>query len=119
MTSEQLGQAPGQVQQGRIPFEENVNGFNPGLYLQHFMTKLDPMSPLVFNRPQRPKKAFVLQANPDCWFEDAKLGINEVRKAVAVLCQATGLPKYTNVNIKDLRHQHIKKRSRDYSFENM
>ena len=119
LTSEQLGQAPGQVQQGRIPFEENVNGFNPGLYLQHFMTKLDPMSPLVFNRPQRPKKAFVLQANPDCWFEDAKLGINEVRKAVAVLCQATGLPKYTNVNIKDLRHQHIKKRSRDYAFENM
>ena len=115
-TSEQPGPGQGQVQQGRIPFEENVNGFNPGLYLQHFMTKLDPMCPLLFNRPQRPKKAFVLQANPDCWFEDAKLGINEVRKAVAVLCKATGLPKYTNVNVKDLRHQEKgkKKRSRDH-----
>ena len=105
------------VPQGRIPFEENINGFNAGLYFQQYLTKLDGASPMLFNRPQRPKKTFTLQANPECWFEASKIGDNEMRKAVATLCKACGLPKYTNVNVKDLRH-HFKqpRRSRDNNF---
>ena len=94
---------------GIIPFMENANGFNSGLFFQYYLTKLETNSTFLFNRPQRIKKAFVLHSNPTNWFENSRMGKNETAKAVTTLCQATGLPKYTNVNVKELRHHRIEK----------
>ena len=67
-------------QAGTLKFEEDSNGFNPGLFMKHYLTKLSEEGEYLFNRPQRPCKAFVLQSNPKTWFEVHKAGKNEVSK---------------------------------------
>ena len=53
---------------GRIYFEKNLVGLNPGKYIQDFMSKLNPKQKCLFQRPQRTtKKDFKLHENPDCW----------------------------------------------------
>ena len=101
--------------QGVIPFVENANGFNSGLFLQYYLTKMDPKSDFLFNIPQRTQKAFVLHSNPTTWFQNSKIGKNGASKAISVLCQATGLPKYTNVNVRQLRHHRIEKNTGNHS----
>ena len=51
---------------GRIYFEENAGGLNPGQYIQAYMSKLSEHKNLM-QRPQRPKPEFKLENNPKCW----------------------------------------------------
>ena len=52
---------------GRIYFNPNSVGLNPGEYLQDFMTKLNPKSKNLMQRPKQPSKQFKLEDNPNTW----------------------------------------------------
>ena len=53
---------------GRIYFKQNSIGLNAGEYLQDFMSKLNPKSKNLMQRPQRLTKVdFKLHENPKTW----------------------------------------------------
>ena len=52
---------------GRIYFEENAGGLNPGQYLQDYMSKLSDDHKNLMQRPQRTAEWFKLKDNPKCW----------------------------------------------------
>ena len=52
---------------GRIYFKKNSAGLNPGEYLQDFMSKLNPQSKNLMQRPKQPSKTFKLDENPKIW----------------------------------------------------
>ena len=52
---------------GRIYFQENSVGFNPGQYFEDFKKKLNPKNKYLIQRPQRKCKWFRLEENPTVW----------------------------------------------------
>ena len=85
---------------GFILFEDNVYNFNPGKYFALFLEKLHAEAPYVFSRPIRPRKDFILHSNPQTWYETNKIGVNEVSKALPVLCSVLEIPHLTNGQLR-------------------
>ena len=48
-----------------ILMENNSYGFNPGLYINLFLSKLNKDTEDLFSRPIRPQKSFKLHENPE------------------------------------------------------
>ena len=87
-----------------ILMENNSYGFNPGLYFNLFLSKLNKDTEDLFSRPIRPQKSFKLHENPEVWYEANKVGVKEVAKALPKMCEAAEINRNTN---HQLRATHI------------
>jgi hypothetical protein len=85
---------------GLILFQDNEHNFNPGLYMERFLSLLNKNSPLLFQRPQRRSKRFSLDSNPGVWFEKTCVGPTLVGNMMPDLSEALGLPRLTNGQIR-------------------
>ena len=94
---------------GIIPFEENDFGLNPGVYLEKYLERLHPECDFLFQRPKRPSKKFKLEDNPTVWYEPSKVGLNLVANFLPTLCEALGLKRCTNNQIRPTAIRYIKR----------
>ena len=85
---------------GTIPFKSNSVGFNPRQYFQLYLEKLHPESKYLFNHAQLlSKKGFNVRKSK-VWFRSSKMGKNEISKAVPELCEAAGVEKCKNNQLR-------------------
>jgi hypothetical protein len=68
--------------------------------MERFLSKLNPKCEHFMQRPQRKSKNFNLVTNPDCWYENYKVGENFVSKMLAQLSEAAEVPRMTNGQIR-------------------
>ena len=86
-----------------IPFRENKYGLNCGQYLEDYTHKLSPGCPWFLCHPAKETKSFLSTGllNLSVWFESTKIGKNF--QLIQDMCQALGLPKYTNGQVPFLK----------------
>jgi hypothetical protein len=68
--------------------------------MERFLSKLNPKCEHFMQRPQRKSKNFNLVTNPDCWYENDKVGENFVSKMLAQLSEAAEVPRMTNGQVR-------------------
>ena len=89
-----------ELEGGLILFEPNAVGFNPGLYMERFMSKLNPDTKYLITRPLRKSRYFNIHENPQVWYEKNKVGINLVTRMMPVLSEVVGVPRLKNAQLR-------------------
>ena len=60
----------------------NIDGLNPGEYMQQYINHLNPEIDEFFQPPNRPSKKFNIHSNDShIYYEKSKVGVNTVGKS--------------------------------------
>lgn len=78
-----------------------MDGLNPGEYVQQYIDHLNPELDVFFQTPNRISKKFNIHSN-ECqiYYEKSKVGPNQTPKMLPNLCEALGLPRSVNAQMR-------------------
>ena len=87
---------------GIIPNMEMPGGtFNPAKFYQFYMKSRNPKQMRLFQKAQRVAPWFDIDNFAiKVLFEDGKIGKNQIRTMLKMLCEITGQPKFTNHSLR-------------------
>ena len=78
-----------------------MNGVNPAEYLELYLSHLREDNPYFFQHPKRESKKFNIH---DCdikiYYENAKIRETYVGNMLPELCEAIGIPRVTNFQVR-------------------
>ena len=84
----------------QLPFID-IDGFDPGEFVDHYKEHLNPGLDEFFQKPQRQAKHFNIHSN-DCkiYYEKSKVGPNPMGQMLPYLTEALGLQRATNAQLR-------------------